>query len=628
MATEQGRGFESANNQEAEPILVLHLESPNRGGQGDSIYRTVQPCRAMAQRPNTQVVTGSFLNPLVHELLPLADVLVLCDVVEADLLPVMAQRRARGLCTIYEVNDDFQALQSWNPTAYLAANPISRSLSSQLANVSDGVQFSTPYLAQRFAHLHERTAVLPNALWQLPAPTAKPEGIRVGWGGSLGHKQDFLALMPVMARVLERFPEITFEVMGAEVFREMCEAALPKARWRHRKGGTLEAYYEFLSPLHVGLCPLQDTDFNLGRSDVKFLEYAAHGVVAVACNLPPYQNSIKHGETGLLFDALAEIEDHLALLLAEPSLRARMANNAREYVQTNRLEAVQVERRWAFVERCLDAARATASEPVPPGREQTIKRLLKSAPRPFRDSPLLALPVGKLEQTLLEGLSAARDGETAAAVSAFRTATARAPKFYLPWLYLGSVEPDPSHALRALHCAEDLQPASVAAPLLQADKFLLLGQPDKSRTCLRVADELAPLLGVPAARLAESAEAQGQLADALALEARALRDNPYYAAPHVRRALTLIEQGRPTDALASLLHCLKHDDRFWMTRFALGRLQLALEKPDLALAHLQVALTSAPDQGPVLAQLARAAMAMGQVDEARRWLEAAKAPRG
>ena len=61
-----------------------------------------------------------------------------------------------------------------------------------------------------------------------------------------------------------------------------------------------------------------------------------------------------------------------------------------------------------------------------------------------------------------------------------------------------------------------------------------------------------------------------------------------------------------------------------MIRFALGKLHLGLEKPELARAHLEVALKYAPDPAPVLAQLARAAMATGEVAEARRWLQAAK----
>ena len=118
-------------------MLILHLESPNRGQQGDHVYRTRQPCRALGELEGVTVVSGSLLTPAAHALIDDADVLVLCDVVDADFLPIIEARRRRRRLTVYEINDHFLAPQPWNPTAYLAANLISRSLSSQLARQAD-----------------------------------------------------------------------------------------------------------------------------------------------------------------------------------------------------------------------------------------------------------------------------------------------------------------------------------------------------------------------------------------------------------------------------------------------------------------------------------------------------------
>src|SRR5262245_47529075 len=123
-------------------MLIAHLESPNRGHQGDSVYRTTQPCRALAARPGVTVVSGSVASPELWAVVWEADLLVLCDVVEPDLVPVLAERRRRKKATIYEINDDFLSPQSWSATAYLARDLVTRSLSSQLATGADALQFS------------------------------------------------------------------------------------------------------------------------------------------------------------------------------------------------------------------------------------------------------------------------------------------------------------------------------------------------------------------------------------------------------------------------------------------------------------------------------------------------------
>ena len=49
-------------------MLILHLESPNRGQQGDHVYRTRQPCRALGELEGVTVVSGSLLTPAAHAL--------------------------------------------------------------------------------------------------------------------------------------------------------------------------------------------------------------------------------------------------------------------------------------------------------------------------------------------------------------------------------------------------------------------------------------------------------------------------------------------------------------------------------------------------------------------------------
>ncbi|MCG5054799.1 MAG: glycosyltransferase [Myxococcales bacterium] len=609
-----------------EPLLVVYVESPNRGGQGDSVYRVVQPSRALAEVPGVRVVTGSWLSPALHALLPLADVVVLADVVEADLLPLVRQRQAAGLATIYEINDDFQAPQPWNPTAYLAQNPLTRSLSSLLAARSDGVQFSTPHLRDRFGFLNPRGAVFVNQLWDVPARAPKPPGLRLGWGGSLGHMEDFRSVVPAVKACLEAHPALSFHVMGAEVFRELC-GALPAGRWTYQPGGSLAAYLAFVDSLHIGLCPLEDTDFNRGRSDVKFLEYASRGVVTLAADREPYRHSLVPERTGFVYRDVHELPCLVARLVAAPDRRQEVAVAAYAYVTASRRERPAAAGRLAFWRSCLAGTQDRAAG-TRKARHRRAEAALATLAQPFGDVPVFLPPAGALETALLEGLALLRDGRTKPAQAGFAAATRLAPSFYVPWLYLGRAESDETRARAALAQARTLAPFSVAAWMVEADREAAAaeGQGDRLVHALREADRLAPELGVPAARLAELAGAAGALDEALALERRALAANPYYAPPHARRALRALDgHNVPAEVEAALERCARADERFWMTRFAQGRLALARGDVSGARVHLEAALRQAPDRRPVWAQLARVAAIEGRLDDARDWLAKAKA---
>ena len=604
------------------PITVLHLESPSRGGQGDSVYRTEQPCRALGQLPGVRVVTGSFLSPLVHKLLPIADVVVLCDVVESDLFPILRQRRAKGLPTIYEINDDFQAPQPWNPTAYLANNPVTRSLSSQVAAHCDGIQFSTPYLEQRFRALCPHRAVFVNHVWQMPTWERQQldNDVRIGWGGSLGHKDDFLRLVDVMVPILARYPFVTFDVMGPQVFWDLCQR-LPHGRFTYRKGGSLSDYLRFVSTLDIGVCPLEETDFNLGRSDVKFLEYASHGVATIAADLAPYKASISHGHNGLLYGDVPRLTESLVTLLEQPDRRRQIGETARKYVETHRIEQSHAASRLSFMRDCLD--RVTPGAPKKRSQVAVPFAELNSFTTPLAYSSARTCVADTLLGTLLDGLASTRDADAKSAGRCFARASKLAPDFYLPWLYRGSVETDDVLAIGMLQKAAKMQPESVAVLVLLADRLETVGNKEAVVDVLVRADSLAPELGLALARLAEIAEKAGETTRSKEMEALLFSRNPFFALPHVRRVLGQIE-AKQTPKIEMLQACLQHDERNWMTNFALGVAALAVATPGIARAHLLVALKYAFDTNPVLAQLARAEIALGDLDAARKWLAATK----
>ena len=94
-------------------------------------------------------------------------------------------------------------------------------------------------------------------------------------------------------------------------------ASLPSARVSFTPAGSFERAQRFLDEIDIGIAPLAPTAYNSCRDDLRFLEYAAHGVLAVCADLEPFREVVRPGQTGFLFRDTAELETVLERALAE-----------------------------------------------------------------------------------------------------------------------------------------------------------------------------------------------------------------------------------------------------------------------------------------------------------------------
>jgi len=233
---------------------------------------------------------------------------VLNAVCDADLLPVIDERTRAGRLTVYEINDDFRAVQPANPIAGFFASAANRRVLFRLAHRAGRVQFTVPELDRLYGYFAPSRAIFANQLLDIPERrSVRPAGpVVIGWGGSKGHLDDVRRIEPALTRFLRAHDDVRFRLMGADAIAALLKD-LPKDRFEHVPAGNIEAYHAFVSSLDIGLAPLENDGFNRSRSDVKFLEYAAHGVVPVVQRLEPYLASVRHGENGFLFDTPEEL---------------------------------------------------------------------------------------------------------------------------------------------------------------------------------------------------------------------------------------------------------------------------------------------------------------------------------
>jgi tetratricopeptide (TPR) repeat protein len=587
------------------------------------------------------VVSGSILSPALfgseppggteRSLLLAADVLVIRDVAEPDLLPIIAARRRNGRLTAYEIGSHVLARPASDGVATDGTDLAARSLPPQLARQADCLQLTTAALDAQFAGLNPRRAVLPSELWDAPAILRRRTGDRVviGWSGTSAERGDLQLAIPALAGVLDRHPEVRVAVMGDPDLQSVLEP-LPAARLSFIPTGSYERAQRFLDEIDIGIAPLEPTPYNRCRDDVRFIEFAAHGVLAICADLEPYREVVRAGQTGFLFRDAGELETVLERALAEEEVRAGIPARAAR-TAAERLERPHATDRLGFYLSVAAqmgvklGAAARAGGPFPPPELADAR----NAPKIFPGSRYLALGGGQIERLLVDGWQKRAAGELDEACRAFDEAERALPESHLPPLLIGMTVADDEVAVAALRRAEARNPLSCHAPYLRGVRLLDRGDEAEATTAFERARAIAPGFGAPQERLGALAEAAGRTADAAHYYEEAALQNGAFALPIARLAGMARREGRLDKAVALLERSLGDDPDLGLTNFLVGQAYVELKRYHQARVHLRRALSwaeagparggrsrepllaGAEDRTAVLAALARAEAGLG-----------------
>jgi hypothetical protein len=502
-------------------LLIAQIEPPQKIDGGDYYYRTHAPGQAMAQLRGVHVVNLTTLHPLASEVIARADVLVLKNICDPDLLPINAERRRRRQVTVYELADDLKAVQPWNPVYAFYRDPENVQLLQRSISRCDALQVSVAELKKRYGHLHQRCWVFPNQISHVPAPRPcrKFDRVVIGWAGSHGHLNDVAAVAGLLGRWVLQRPNAVLHLMCSDPIWRLFDG-LPTHKRVRTPTGSIRDYYRFLSTVDIGLGPLEDTRFNRSRSDVKFLEYAVSGVVPLMSALTPYE-TVRHGETGFLFEGADEMVKVLDHLVGAGSLMRDVSQTAREYVIRERLQKDHVWARIAQYERILQEAGCAVA-----GADEIEGCLDAWATHAgaVRRGRHLLLGETRFQQLLHDGLvymQVRQDPERARLC--FREARKLEPANALPYLFGAAVE---SNAAEVLRQAVARNPLSLRARILLGEEFGRRGESLAAIQSFQSAAEICPDFEVPYLRTAALLEKAGRHHEAVRLRRLAERLTP------------------------------------------------------------------------------------------------------
>jgi tetratricopeptide (TPR) repeat protein len=468
------------------PLLIAQVDSPQLENTGDFYYRTYAPGIGMAQCEDAYTLSCTNVHRLKYEVMRESDVLIVNNLCDPDILPVVRNRKDSGKLTVYELSDDLNDIPPSNPVRGFYSQAKNLLLIKRLANYCDALQFSSPELQKKFGYLNSVSEVFPNQMLEIPpARDSNPSKmLTVGWGGSLGHLQDMERISgPLIDWIMSR-KDVRLHLMCAESIRALFDR-LPAERITTFETGSLQDYYKFVSQLDIGLAPLEDIAFNRSRSDVKFLEYAAHAVVPVVQAVGPYLESVRHGKTGFLFSSTKDLISLLDKLASDISLVNGVAAEAHAYVLRERNQLDRGQDRVDFYRRLLAGKNR---QPWQDGRvEDTFNRLCdwEGARRTGRN---LSLSPTRYELLLTGGLIAL-EVDKSKARRMFQEAITINSALYMPYL-LGSFVAD--DAVQSLKNALEKNAESIASWLCLGSVYRSKGMSPEAIDCFNSAAGIFP----------------------------------------------------------------------------------------------------------------------------------------
>lgn len=158
----------------------------------------------------------------------------------------------------------------------------------KIAAMCDRLIVSTPFLFEQYSSLAPDTKIIPNSLessrWlDLDIPIKESgEKPRVGWAGAAQHQGDLEIIEQV---VIELADKVDWIFMG------MCPDSMKPYIKEYHEPVSYQEYPQHLANLNLelALAPLEEHDFNRGKSNLRLLEYGILSWPVIASDIEPYQ---------------------------------------------------------------------------------------------------------------------------------------------------------------------------------------------------------------------------------------------------------------------------------------------------------------------------------------------------
>lgn len=275
-------------------------------------------------------------------------------------LKVMKEFQRRGKRVLYDMDDDFWGVAVSNPSV-----TVSNALKDQfesLLKTADAAITPCPGLVKKLKKFNKNVFFCPNGVdfkvYQPPItrdPMVKDELV-IGYMGGSSHWEDLALVVDVLEELNTRHnfvfslygicaTPLEFEMYHYQRYLSMnvqpernayFKAALDfygklqNMRMIHIPFSPPELHPSILSraSIDIGLAPLQNSEFNHGKSCIKFYEYASTGAVTLASDLTPYDQEVNYRAKNTHKDWVKKLEK----LIVDKDFREKLRKEQHDYV--------------------------------------------------------------------------------------------------------------------------------------------------------------------------------------------------------------------------------------------------------------------------------------------------------
>jgi len=343
--------------------ILQILESPMAWKSGIWYHRVRTPALGLESRGHgtKQVAIGTTMP---DEFMEYPSTVIFGRIYPEASKPIelMKAYKKQGTRVLYDLDDDIWAVDPANPSRNVSN--VFKDQYEGLIREADAVITPSKVLAKKIKKLvkGKKVYICPNAIDfnDYHERPREHDQLLIGYMGAASHWKDLSLIVDVMEKLTEKY-DFTFVLQGVtggdfesevlscqkilaqnlqpeqnDYFQDFLAFAnkLKKVKMYH-----LPFFLPEINPMKlsmadfdIGIAPLEDNEFNRGKSCLKFYEYAAVGTPCLASDVEPYKSEC----TYLAKNTFKDWYEKLEKLIVDKEFREKLAKEQQDWVKENR----------------------------------------------------------------------------------------------------------------------------------------------------------------------------------------------------------------------------------------------------------------------------------------------------
>jgi len=267
----------------------------------------------------------------------------------------------RGVPIVFDFDDAIFVSYRSPSNGYLSYLKFA-SKTKTICRISSHVMVGNPYLAQYARQVNDRVTVIPTTIdtekYRVPPRTEKSGPPVIGWTGSHSTVQHLDTLRGALKKLAER-ESFRLRVIGTPTY-DCPPVDVEAVHWRS------ETEVEDVAAIDIGVMPLPEDRWSIGKCGLKALQFMALGIPTVCSPVGVNTDIIQDNQNGFIASTEDEWVDKLSRLLRSHELRQRLGHAGRVTVEEKYSAITQTPRVYEIFKSVLRDAKEPLDAVVRP----------------------------------------------------------------------------------------------------------------------------------------------------------------------------------------------------------------------------------------------------------------------